>query len=96
MEEMKDGSGDRHSTMRIENWHHLVLSVHLLIWYMSGCSFLCVLPDFLLRPSVGDGDKDSRMVSVCVCVVLTLDSETLTDQPTVQQTIRWGGWKKCF
>ena len=64
---MKDGSGDRHSTMRIENRHHLVLSVHLLIWHMSGCSFLCVLPDFLLRPSVGDGDKDSRMVSVCAC-----------------------------
>ena len=95
MEEMKDGSGDRHSTMRIENRHHLVLSVHLLIWHMSGCSFLCVLPDFLLRP-VWVMEIKIAGWSVCVRVVLTLDSETLTDQPTVQQTIRWGGWKKCF
>ena len=86
------GSGGRHYTMRIEN---TLCSEHLLIWHMSGCSFLCVLPDFLLRP-VWVMEIKIAGWSVCVCVVLTLDSETLTDQPTVQQTIRWGGWKKCF
>ena len=51
----------------IESTSCTLRSEHLLLWHMSGSCFLCVLPDFLLRPSVGDGDKDSRMVSVCAC-----------------------------